>query len=72
MPDSVVNAAPLGVCPYCGSANLTQRTLRRPGQYVETCGDCGRYSVRATRARGQYPVSDPTDPDSSPGTSGRV
>ena len=72
MSEQVVNATPIGVCPYCGSVDLAQVLERRPGQSVDVCNGCGRHSVRALRARGQYPMSDPTDPESSPATSGRM
>ncbi len=55
-------------CPYCNSINFSAGFERRPGQHVERCEQCLKYSVRLVRNGVRYPVSDPLDSSSMPQT----
>ncbi len=61
-----------GRCPYCGGTNLADVKTVRLTQRVQRCNiaTCARYSV--ARAGKQFPMTTPSDPDSSPTLSGRV
>lgn len=53
-------------CPYCREKDFVAGFERRPGQHVERCTGCGKYSVRNARNGIRYELSDPFDPDSMP------
>lgn len=53
-------------CPYCGAMVFSGGFERRPGQTVERCEACLKYSCRT--ARGRFALTDPNDAASSPCT----
>lgn len=57
---------PHGQCPYCGAAVFSLGAERRPGQRVQQCAACGKYSILGERTWARYPLDDPSDPGSPP------
>lgn len=63
-----------GHCPYCGCdhSGLTEcehtmtTVTEDPRRTIEECGTCGKYSAKNNINGYQYPLIDPTDPNSSP------
>jgi hypothetical protein len=60
-----------GRCPYCGGLGLGDVKTVRLTQRIQRCNisACALYSV--ARNGKQFPMTTPTDPDSSPATVGR-
>ena len=57
-----------GKCPYCQSDSFSQGENRRPGQRVDECNICNKFSVLSLRSGTRYPLSIPTDVNSPPYT----
>lgn len=60
-----------GGCPYCFGMQFAHVSEKRPGRVVLKCEGCGKHSVRDSQTGAQYPVLDPSDPDSPPSINAR-
>lgn len=56
-----------GNCPYCQGSMFSETQNRKEGQTLMKCSSCNKWSMRVT-AGVQYPLYDPTDETSLPGT----
>ena len=55
-----------GNCPYCAFTTYTETEVRREKQTLMKCQSCNKWSVRSNS--NQYPLSNPLDKTSLPGT----
>lgn len=57
-----------GDCPYCefDAFDPAQAINDRPDREVQFCTGCDKYSVYKKANGVQYPLVDPSDPESSP------
>ena len=61
----------IGACPYCASTDFveTETVKDDPRRHIKKCDGCSRWSALSLVNTNQYPLSDPLDSESTPGSS---